>query len=77
MGLKTINVVRSRPVDEMKALTDYLTRLGSDLVVTEDSIRSAATSQEIAKLGVPQLALNCVSGKSATNLTRVLGYVLI
>jgi trans-2-enoyl-CoA reductase len=48
--------------------------MGADLVITEDQLRSAETASKINNLGPPsRLGLNCIGGKSATNLARLLG----
>ncbi|KAG0718649.1 Enoyl-[acyl-carrier-protein] reductase, mitochondrial [Chionoecetes opilio] len=66
-GINTVNVVRSRPnIDELK---DYLTRLGATVVVTEEELRK---SQQVKVLPPPHLALNCVSGRSGTEILRQL-----
>lgn len=66
-GIKTINVVRSRPnIEELK---HFLSQLGGDHVVTEEELRTT----NIFKSGQspkPKLALNCVGGKSALELLR-------
>lgn len=66
-GINTINVVRNRPnIDELK---DYLTRLGATVVVTEEELRKSKT---VKALPSPRLALNCVSGRSGTEILRQL-----
>ncbi|KAI9336843.1 hypothetical protein DFJ73DRAFT_849906 [Zopfochytrium polystomum] len=73
-GLKSINIIRDRPnLDETVA---SLKALGADLVFTEEQIRLPATTKAIKALcgqGQPKLGLNCVGGKSATNVARILG----
>lgn len=65
-GIQTINVIRNRP--DFKSLETYLRGLGATFVVTEEDLRRASG------LPVPSLGLNCVGGKSATNIARILGY---
>ncbi|KAA0195041.1 hypothetical protein HAZT_HAZT005076 [Hyalella azteca] len=64
-GYKSINVVRDRPT--IAELKKELTDLGADVVVTERELR---TDRKIRQMDKPALALNCVSGKSATELLR-------
>ncbi|KAJ3026598.1 hypothetical protein HDV00_011708 [Rhizophlyctis rosea] len=71
-GIKTINVVRDRP--DIEELTEKLTSLGADLVVEADKMFQPEAIKKAKKLGPPpRLGLNCVGGKSALNMTRVLG----
>ncbi|KAJ3150989.1 hypothetical protein HDU86_006245 [Geranomyces michiganensis] len=74
-GFRTVNIVRPRPnIDELKA---ELQALGADMVITEDEARRpevAAAVKELGQGSSPTLALNCVGGKSATNMVRLLGH---
>ena len=71
-NLKTVNVVRNRP--DFDKLKEYLISLGADHVVTEDFLRKPEMKSMMKDLGKkPQLAFNCVGGKSATELIRYLG----
>lgn len=66
-GLKTINVVRDRPsIEELK---QKLMKLGATLVVTEGELRR---SEDVKSLSRPRLGLNCVSGRSGTEVLRQL-----
>ncbi|XP_042874356.1 enoyl-[acyl-carrier-protein] reductase, mitochondrial-like [Penaeus japonicus] len=66
-GMRTINVVRNRPaIDELK---EMLTKLGATVVVTEEELRK---SEAVKALPKPSLALNCVSGRSGTEILRQL-----
>ncbi|KAJ2958625.1 hypothetical protein NQZ79_g5807 [Umbelopsis isabellina] len=74
-GFKTINVVRDRPnLDELR---QYLTSLGATHVITEDELSKRETRSKLKewlhgrKL---RLALNCVGGKNATELSRYLDH---
>ncbi|KAJ3064554.1 hypothetical protein HDU98_012042 [Podochytrium sp. JEL0797] len=78
-GLKTINLIRGTlgtpgaPRPGLDALKQRLDSLGADLVVTEEEMRSRDTQARILALGagrLPRLGLNCVGGKSSTNLAR-------
>ncbi|XP_076790221.1 enoyl-[acyl-carrier-protein] reductase, mitochondrial isoform X2 [Arvicanthis niloticus] len=68
LRLKTINVVRDRP--DIKKLTDRLKDLGADYVLTEEELRMPETKAIFKDLPLPRLALNCVGGKSSTELLR-------
>ncbi|KAL7268274.1 mitochondrial 2-enoyl thioester reductase [Rhizina undulata] len=74
-GLKSINVVRSRPeIDELKA---ELQNLGADVVVTEEELADKAFRGKVKELTAKKgasLGLNCVGGKAATELVRQLGH---
>ncbi|XP_038191204.1 enoyl-[acyl-carrier-protein] reductase, mitochondrial isoform X2 [Arvicola amphibius] len=68
LRLKTINVVRDRP--DIQKLTDRLKNLGADYVLTEEELRIPETKTIFKDLPLPRLALNCVGGKSSTELLR-------
>lgn len=72
-GIKSISVVRSR--DNLEELVAELKALGADEVITEEQVGSkefSATIKGWTKDSSLKLALNCVGGKSATNLARQL-----
>jgi len=51
-----------------------LHKLGATLVIKEEDLRSNSTRELVKNLGSPvRLALNCVGGKSASGITRLLG----
>lgn len=57
-----------------------MTELGATHVVTDESLGSLETRKEIKSWygkNAPLLGLNCVGGKSATEMARYLGYVVI
>ncbi|MEJ1282344.1 serine/arginine-rich splicing factor 4 [Cricetulus griseus] len=68
LRLKTINVVRDRP--DIRKLMDKLKDLGADYVLTEEELRMPETKTIFKDLPLPRLALNCVGGKSSTELLR-------
>ncbi|KAM8790952.1 enoyl-[acyl-carrier-protein] reductase, mitochondrial [Rhynchonycteris naso] len=68
LGLRTINVVRDRP--DIQKLIDRLKHLGAEHVVTEEELRKPEMKNLFKDLPQPRLALNCVGGKSATELLR-------
>ncbi|XP_067581276.1 enoyl-[acyl-carrier-protein] reductase, mitochondrial isoform X1 [Pseudorca crassidens] len=68
LGLRTINVVRDRP--DIQKLTDRLKNLGAHHVVTEEELRKHEMKNFFKDVPQPQLALNCVGGKSSTELLR-------
>ncbi|KAJ8935102.1 hypothetical protein NQ314_012998 [Rhamnusium bicolor] len=66
-GIKTVNIVRSRP--NFEELKEFLTGLGATYILTEDELRST----DIFKSGQvekPKLALDCVGGNSALAILR-------
>lgn len=68
-GLKCVGVVRDRPdVEDLKA---FLKSLGATEILTEEEVR-VTTLFKSGTLPAPKLALNCVGGKSATNILRYL-----
>ena len=77
-GLKTINVVRERSTpEETNALKEDLYRLGANAVITESELLSRQFREIVKELTHQgkepiRLALNCVGGKSATALAKVL-----
>ncbi|CAH2092912.1 unnamed protein product [Euphydryas editha] len=66
-GIKNINIVRNRP--EINELKKYLESLGATMVLTEEELRSTNIFKENI-VSRPALALNCVGGKSALELSR-------
>jgi len=70
MGLKTINIVRSR--DDDQTMADELKKLGADVVLTEDEVNGKRGSAILNGLAKPKLALNSVGGRSSLNLAKVL-----
>lgn len=69
-NIRSVNVIRDRPnVNELK---NTLKSLGATEVLTEEEIRTT-TLFKSGTLPVPKLGLNCVGGKSATNVMRHLG----
>ncbi|KAM5301936.1 enoyl-[acyl-carrier-protein] reductase, mitochondrial isoform 1-T1 [Glossophaga mutica] len=68
LGLRTINVVRDRP--DIQTLTDKLKSLGAEHVITEEELRKPETKNLFKDTPQPRLALNCVGGRSSTELLR-------
>ncbi|KAI1914923.1 mitochondrial 2-enoyl thioester reductase [Ophidiomyces ophidiicola] len=78
-GIKTISVIRERETEaETEALKGDLRSLGANVVITESELLSSSRLREIIAEATRQgkepirLALNCVGGKSATALAKVL-----
>ncbi|NXY09817.1 MECR protein, partial [Pteruthius melanotis] len=67
-GIKTINVVRDRP--DLPKLVERLMALGADHVVTEETLRKPEMKDIFKSTPRPRLALNCVGGKSTTEMLR-------
>jgi len=83
-GLRSINIVRARPgengTQETEKLKGELKALGADEVLAEDEAAEKGFSARVkeltgAKDGGVKLALNCVGGRSALNLAKVLAPV--
>lgn len=66
-NVKNVGVVRDRP--EIRELVDYLKSIGADEILTEDQCRSTKIFKE-GKLKKPKLALNCVGGKNALEMSK-------
>ncbi|XP_063487573.1 enoyl-[acyl-carrier-protein] reductase, mitochondrial isoform X8 [Symphalangus syndactylus] len=73
LGLRTINVVRDRP--DIQKLSDRLKSLGAEHVITEEELRRPEMKNFFKDMPQPRLALNCVGGKSSTELLRQLAPV--
>ncbi|KAL4916714.1 hypothetical protein BDW62DRAFT_100542 [Aspergillus aurantiobrunneus] len=77
-GIKTLNVVRERKSpEETESLKQELKDLGANAVITEAELLSGEfrnTVKELTRQGKEpiRLALNCVGGKNATALAKVL-----
>ncbi|XP_047929244.2 enoyl-[acyl-carrier-protein] reductase, mitochondrial isoform X1 [Anser cygnoides] len=67
-GVRTINVVRDRP--DLPKLVERLKALGADHVITEDVLRKPEMKEIFKSIPKPRLALNCVGGKSTTEMLR-------
>lgn len=80
-GLRSINIIREREgdADATNALKQELLDLGANVVVTEaefaDRSFSTRVKEEFTRMGRDpvMLGLNCVGGKSATNIAKLLG----
>ncbi|NWU95903.1 MECR protein, partial [Upupa epops] len=67
-GFKTINVVRDRP--DLPKLVERLMALGANHVITEEMLRKPEMKEIFKSIPKPRLALNCVGGKSTTEMMR-------
>ncbi|XP_037237289.1 enoyl-[acyl-carrier-protein] reductase, mitochondrial isoform X1 [Falco rusticolus] len=67
-GIRTINVVRDRP--GLPELVERLMALGADHVITEEMLRKPEMKDIFKSIPKPRLALNCVGGKSTTEMLR-------
>jgi len=70
-GVKTINIIRKR--SDTPELVERMKNYGADIVVADDYIRTREFRDLIADLPKPKLALNCVGGETATEMSRLLG----
>ncbi|KAG0170646.1 mitochondrial 2-enoyl thioester reductase [Apophysomyces sp. BC1034] len=70
--IKTINVVRNRQVDKTR---EELTDLGATHVITDEELGTHQMRAQVKEWtkNAPLLGLNCVGGKSATEMARYLG----
>jgi len=76
-GVHSINIIRARPGDEAatQKLKDDLKALGADAVLTEEEASEKSFKKQVKELtngSRLSLALNCVGGRSALNLAKVL-----
>lgn len=78
-GLRSINVIRERPGGkaETEALKDELKALGADVVVTDEEVAEKGFSKRVVdefmggKKEEVKLAMNCVGGRSALGLAKL------
>nr|XP_012218506.1 PREDICTED: probable trans-2-enoyl-CoA reductase, mitochondrial [Linepithema humile]XP_012218507.1 PREDICTED: probable trans-2-enoyl-CoA reductase, mitochondrial [Linepithema humile] len=68
---KSVNVVRDRP--NIQELKDQLACLGADEVLIEKEVPNTQLFKS-KKLLAPKLALNCIGGQSAVEVTRHLAH---
>ena len=74
MNVNVVCIVRKRD-DSMaqSALYKHLEALGAKYIYTEDELRKSHFTSELwQRIARPRLALNCVGGKSTTDMLRVL-----
>ncbi|CAI4211012.1 unnamed protein product [Parascedosporium putredinis] len=77
-GLRSINVIREREIpEETEVLRKELKDLGADVVVTESEFLTREWRERLRDItnhgrDPVHLGLNCVGGKSATNIARSL-----
>jgi len=71
MGVKTINIIRKR--SDYDELVERMKGYGAFIVCSDDYIRTAEFRKMISDLPKPKLALNCVGGPTATEMSRLLG----
>jgi trans-2-enoyl-CoA reductase len=77
--IKTINIVRKKRDDDFQRVEQELYSLGATLVVGDDDLVRVPFMGEVIrqKIGdLPALALNCVGGENATNMSRYLRFAL-
>lgn len=71
LGLKNVGIVRDRP--DLDELVSYLKELGADEILTEEQCRSTKLFKS-DQLPKPKLALNCVGGKNALEMSKHLDH---
>lgn len=69
-NINNVGIVRDRP--ELTQLVDYLKSLGATEILTEEQCRSTKIFKN-GELPKPKLALNCVGGKNALEMSKHLG----
>ncbi len=69
-GLRTINVIGS-DVPDFESVSEQLKGLGADLVVLDSYVDTPAYHRLTSDFPKPTLGLNCIGGKVATNVARV------
>ena len=73
-GFKSLNIVRDRP--DIESLRSHLMKLGATQVITDTELGDRSLAKDKIPLwtngkGI-KLGLNCVGGKNATDMTRLL-----
>jgi mitochondrial enoyl-[acyl-carrier protein] reductase / trans-2-enoyl-CoA reductase len=71
LGVNSVGIVRNRP--DLDKLVTYLKSLGANEILTEEQCRSTQLFKE-KKLNKPKLALNCVGGKNALEMSKHLDH---
>lgn len=75
-GLKTVNIVRDRDPDKLRAVVNELTELGGGgdaVTVLTEAQADGLSSADAKKLGGAMLGLNCVGGRAANAVVKLLG----
>lgn len=71
MNLNVVNIVRKR--DNQQELNSYLKSIGAKYIFTEDELRKSILTNDLWKeIPRPKFALNCVGGRSTTDMIRLL-----
>jgi mitochondrial enoyl-[acyl-carrier protein] reductase / trans-2-enoyl-CoA reductase len=71
LGINSVGIVRNRP--DLDKLVAYLKSLGASEILTEEQCRSTKLFKE-KQLSKPRLALNCVGGKNALEMSKHLDH---
>ena len=71
-GLRLVLSMRDRP--DWDVMVDRLKAQGAEAVVEDSFVRTPGFKELISDMPAPKLALNCVGGRSATDLARRLGH---
>ena len=69
-GLRTINIVRER--EDLHQLVQHLHSLGASHVLTDGFVRGKELKEFMKTIPKAKLALNCVGGKTASDLFKCL-----
>jgi len=68
-GIRSISVIRDRPVAERRAIEKELQEFGADVVVTAEELGDAVRSWPY---GRPKLGMDCVGGETTLEVAKVL-----
>lgn len=71
LGVHMVGIVRDRP--NVNELADYLKSLGASEILTEEQCRATKIFKS-GQLKKPMLALNCVGGKNAVEMSKHLDH---
>lgn len=71
LNINSVGIVRNRP--DLDQLVNYLKSLGANEILTEEQCRSTKLFKSNV-LRKPKLALNCVGGKNALEMTKHLDH---
>ncbi len=68
--INVVNIVRKR--ENMHELRTFLEQLGAQIILTEEELRNPSLTNNIfATIRKPKLALNCIGGKVASDMVRL------
>lgn len=71
LGINSVGIVRNRP--DLAELVSYLKSIGANEILTEEQCRSTKLFKDKV-ISKPKLALNCVGGKNALEMSKHLDH---